>query len=242
MPISFDLASYKNTFPGEIVESDVIAGNNGNEFLRIVIADLDHSGHQIVSEQKCGYGDCTLMVRHRHQPPLWESEKQGSNLHRFVESVNIAGQTNTKTNFTFKDFIGKKWLFIGEKSRDWKDPATQEMRQGRTYYYVSGPVDKPVDNETDSLPDPITGEPMTNGAITARDLDNLLAAYADGKNLQQIIQGVMLKEEVPEFTKHDTYVATIVDQTALKRCIDEHKWLTVDSANVYHTTENWQSS
>jgi len=248
MPISFDLSSYRNTFPGEIVESDVIAGNNGNEFLRIVIAELDREGNKQSTDQKCGYGDCVLLIRHRHQPPLWESERQGSSLHRFVQSVNGPGQLNTKINFTFKDFVGKRWTFEGEKARDWVDKNTQEKHEGRTYYYVAGPIDQPVDVQPDSLPDPVTGAPMngaTNGAVaktaTKDDLDIVLASYAHGKTLQQIIQGVMLKEEVPEFINDDTYVSSIVDQSALTRCIDVHKYLVKDESGTFHATPEFQA-
>ena len=241
MPISFDLASYKNTFPGEIVESDVIPAN-GQEFLRIVIAELNHDGEQQASTQACTYGDCKVMIRHRHQPALWESEKSGSPLHQFVESVNVKGQTNTKTNFNFKDFVGKRWLFEGVKSRDWVDKEGQN-KTGRTYYYVAGPIDQPVDVEQpeplgDSLPFD-AGTPATNGTskttVTKNDLDLMLAVYVDGKTNTQVIQGLMMREEIPEITADETYLASIIDQSAINRLME--KGMVTKEGDVYKSSD-----
>lgn len=230
MPISFDLSHYKSTFPGEIIESDVIPAN-GQEFLRITIAELSRDGDQQVSDRACSYPDCKLpLIRHRHQPALWESEKSGSPLHQFVESVNVQGQTNTKINFNFKDFIGKRWLFKADKQRDWVDKNTGENKTGRTYYYVAGPIDQPVDVEPEPLGDSLPFDaghsaPAQNGTtkttVTRDDLDLMLAVYVDGKTNTQVIQGLMMREEIPEITADESYLASIIDQSAINRLIEK---------------------
>lgn len=245
--ISFNLDDYKNEFVARIADSYIeVVGDN--EVWRQTLVRQMHQDTGwmdiVLTEPKCFLDEnCPhKAVMHNHQS-LWALKFKGSPLHRFLEAL----KDNTKLSINDPEqFKGHTFKFYQWDQPEWFNKKTQQTVKSKPYFFVAGwpaeeeaaevSADLPWDAPAQSSAPAQTVAAPTNGAVAVNPEEafEIFAVYCDGKNDQQIKQGVVVNKDLPDLHSVPNFRVNVMSGALMKDLVETKNMLTKSEDGIYH--------